>query len=397
MVPLAVAIGANLHPAPAVVTDPVASLTRDVASGAVKLAYSRENGYLSSVLQVLKIDPSSQTLVFSKTSLQSRYITRKNPRAIYFNDHTYVGYIPGAPLIEIMSVHPTEGARFYSLPNLQTEPNKPVPTPKIQPETTQCTRCHGGGMGRVAALFTQSVFASPNGYPRIESAVYDNNPDLPLNMRWGGWYVSGTHGNLRHLGNEPAEGTDTQFSVNTSKGANVTDLRRYFDVRKHLSPASDIAALMVLERQMDVQNELSLASNAFRRMDPSDQADVQETADRLVRSLLASDEVKLTAPIVGTTDFAKRYGDSAPKDPLGRSLSQLDLKRRVLRYGCSPLIYSASFAALPDFGRRAVLRRLFEVLDAPSAPSRFAHLSAGDRRATSEILRATLPEYAAIR
>ena len=61
--------------------------------GTVKLRRTPQHGYLESVLQALNINPDSQTLVFSKTSLQIDAISAATPRAIYFNDDTYVGWV----------------------------------------------------------------------------------------------------------------------------------------------------------------------------------------------------------------------------------------------------------------------------------------------------------------
>src|SRR4051812_45756132 len=46
--------------------DPVAKLSARLASGEAKLQYEPKNGYLRSVLKLLDIPVSSQTLVFSK-------------------------------------------------------------------------------------------------------------------------------------------------------------------------------------------------------------------------------------------------------------------------------------------------------------------------------------------
>ena len=60
------------------------------------------------------------------------------------------------------------------------------------------------------------------------------------------------------------------------------------------------------------------------------------------------------------------------------------------------MIYSESFDALPDAAKEYVLRRLWDVLNGKDQSKEFAHLSAADRRAILDILRATkkdLPKY----
>jgi hypothetical protein len=78
----------------------------------IKLDYMTEHGYLRSLLDAQDISKDSQTLVFSKTSLQAQHISRRNPRAIYFNDDTYVGWVRGSSLMEISTNDPKLGAAF---------------------------------------------------------------------------------------------------------------------------------------------------------------------------------------------------------------------------------------------------------------------------------------------
>ncbi len=358
--PLLAAAYASVQAEP---TDPVARLIADKTP----LAYEPRRGYLDDLLKKLKIDPDSQTLVFSKTSLQSDFINPKKPRAIYFNDETYVGWIPGAPLIEIVTVHPTKGTVFYTLSNDKKA--------TFAREPKECGRCHGVIGPR---LFASSSFTAPSGYPWVFSRQHRAVPSTPFQMRWGGWYVTGTHGAQRHMGNELALGDDERQAIDMEKGANVTDLRRYFDVKPYPTPHSDLVALMVMESQMDVQNAIS------RR----------DSADAIVEALLGCDEAPLTAPVKGTAGFAARYAATAPKDRQGRSLSELDLKTRLLKYPCSPLVYSPSFDALPASIKEKVWRQMRDVLSGKDPDGRFEHLSAADRKAVSEILRDTKPEFA---
>src|SRR5262245_53261151 len=52
----------------------VERLREGLRSGQVKLDYDEDHGYLRSLLQALGVPESSQTLVFSKTSLQRHRI-----------------------------------------------------------------------------------------------------------------------------------------------------------------------------------------------------------------------------------------------------------------------------------------------------------------------------------
>lgn len=78
-------------------TGPMAQLIRKIESGTVRLEWHAKWGWLPAFQKALGVDPSSQTLVFSKTSLQREHIHPANPRAIFFSDDIYLGYIPGSP------------------------------------------------------------------------------------------------------------------------------------------------------------------------------------------------------------------------------------------------------------------------------------------------------------
>ena len=112
----------------------------------------------------------------------------------------------------------------------------------------------------------------------------------PLEFRWGGWYVTGTHGQQRHLGNmmvraTPADNIDVIDYIShldETPGANITDLSTRFDTKPYLSPHSDIVALMVLVHQANVHNLITLASLKIKPDSPATL--VQEVAEPLVEA-----------------------------------------------------------------------------------------------------------------
>src|ERR1700678_3652398 len=59
--------------------DPLAKLQQRLDRNEVRLEYEAGHGYLRSVLRALNISPSSQTLVFSKTSFQYPQISPEHP------------------------------------------------------------------------------------------------------------------------------------------------------------------------------------------------------------------------------------------------------------------------------------------------------------------------------
>jgi hypothetical protein len=114
---------------------PIARLQEQINKGEVHLEYDPQLGYLPALFKALGVSPASQMLVFSKTSFQRERINPKNPRALFFNDEIYLGYVMGSPLLEISAVDPKLGGVFYTLEQ------KPADKPRFT-RTDQCLECH---------------------------------------------------------------------------------------------------------------------------------------------------------------------------------------------------------------------------------------------------------------
>src|SRR4029077_11339280 len=106
---------------------------------------------------------------------------------------------------------------------------------------------------------------------------------------------------------------------------------------------------------------------------------VKDETDRLINAMLFVEAASLTQPIAGTTNFATEFSARGPRDSQGRSLHQLDLKTRLLRYPLSYLVYSKSFDALPQAAKNHIYKRFFEVLSGKDTSASFNHLSPADR------------------
>jgi len=161
-----------------------------------RLNLPRENhlAYLKGLLGELEIPVESQMLVFSATSLQSSIITGYNPRAIYFNDDTYIGYVPGGD-IEVLSTDPQLGAIMYIFEPPYGNGN-PDPI-----RATRCMRCHSGAeQGHVPGLSIRSVIPGSNWGSLDAFRVDKTGHDIPVGERLGGWYVTGDKG-ISHKGN----------------------------------------------------------------------------------------------------------------------------------------------------------------------------------------------------
>ncbi|MFN9424932.1 hypothetical protein [Gemmatimonas sp.] len=395
-----------------VTRDPIARLQARLDAGAVTLAHDSVLGYLPALLKALDIPVSSQVLVFSRTSLQTDRIAPWSPRALYFTDDVYVGYVLESPFLEIGSVDPAKGGVFYTLPQ------EPRPRAAFQRETTTCLMCHSSrsATGGVPGFMVLSTAADRHGYPITGVHEGSTSDVTPVAQRFGGYYVTGTGphaGNVYAplLGHEvhdkPAFRARFRLQFERADSNARTSLAGLFDTTAYLHGQSDVVALMVLTHQTVVHNLIMAVHEAAReaimeaaigavRTD-SLQAPVtprlRGAVDNLARALLFVKEARLTAPLRGTTRFAQDFAQRGVRDRAGRSLRDFDLEQRLFKHPASFLVYSEAFDALPRMARRAVYARLADILEGRE-PS---DLSAAERQAVTEILRETKPEFATLR
>jgi hypothetical protein len=386
--------------------NPVSRLIDRIKAGEKKLAYEEHFGYLRSLLQELNVPVSSQVLVFSKTSLQRNRISPETPRSIYFNDDVSVGFCQNGDVLEVTADDPQLGTVFYTVMQHDQDPQ-----PLVR-QTDNCLICHGSSQTKeVPGHVVRSVFTDTSGMPLLAAGTHRIDQTSPLEKRWGGWYVTGTHGGHKHLGNLVIQGRSVPSNLDNSKGQNVTDLSPFIQSKNFLSPHSDIVALMVLEHQADAHNYITRANFLTRQalhyqeslnkelkepagnMWDSTKSRLKSASEPLVEYLLYSGELPLTGKISGTSKFSEEFAARGPRDKQGRSLRDFDLEKRIFKYPCSYLVYSDSFAALPKEAKDHVLKRLHEVLSGQDQSKPFAHLSAADRQAILEILRDTMPDW----
>jgi hypothetical protein len=372
--------------------DPVSELNRKLRQGAVQLRFEKGTGYLRSVLEALHVPVESQMVVFSKTSMQFARIEPGNPRTIFFNDAVAVAWVRGG-FIELASHDPQMGVIFYSLE--QEHGRKP----EFQ-RRDECLRCHISEVSLgVPGMMVRGRFTAADGMPKLIYGGYATDHRSPLEERWGGWYVTGDAGKARHMGNAMLTGDEPESMV-TDQTLHVKSLAGKFDTAAYLSPYSDIAALMVFDHQMYMTNLLirvgweTRAALYDKRRDLA--VRLREGARELVDYLLFVEEAPLAGRIQGTSGFAEQFVRQGPRDSRGRSLRELDLEKRLLRYPCSYMIYTEAFDSLPAEARAAIYQRMWQILSGAERGGKYARLSLPDRQAVVEILRETkkgLPEY----
>jgi hypothetical protein len=378
-------------------TDPASVLNSKLQSGEARLQFDGPAGYLRSLLDAFHVPIESQIAVFSRNSLQASRIEPRNPRTIFFNDSVAVGWVYGG-FIEVASHDPRKGVVFYSLMQAET------PRPVLQ-RRSDCQRCHlaDSSLG-VPGMMVRSMFTAPDGRPQLifGGSLVDHR--TPFDERWGGYYVTGATGAVRHRGNAMVTNDGDPRTMVTPATLKLLSLESKFDTANYLSPYSDVAALMVFDHQMYMQNlitrvgwEIRAAQYEAEQKQPVDIAPLlRQAAEEFVDYLLFVDEAPLPHPMANSSAFAANFAAEGIRDRKGRSLRDLDLQHRLLRYPCSYMIYSEAFDGLPDEAKAAIYQRMWQVLSGAVEEKKYERLSRADRRAIVEILRDTrkgLPDY----
>ena len=380
------------------VDDAVAKLNRRLAAGEVELAFEGRGGYLGSVLDALDVPVESQVAVFSPTSNQDDLITSDNPRAIFFNDSVAVGWVRDAELLEVAAQDPRQGVIFYAIP--QETGGEPRFT-----RNDRCLACHLSwdtlGVPGLQVLSMAPLPADPNAY--ATGFVTDHRSRLV--DRWGGWYVTGTHGGTAHMGNvEVLDVPDPNATFGVVPDV-LDSLAERIDLDGYPSPYSDVVALLVLDHQTHMTNLITRMGWEARRIvfrdegrstdDPRFAEVIREAAVELVDYLLFVDEAPLPEGVAGASGFREWFSARGPHDERGRSLREISLDGRLFRYPCSYMIYTEAFDALPELAKEAVYARMWEVLSGAVTESPYDRLALADRQAIVEILRATKPDLPA--
>jgi hypothetical protein len=369
--------------------NPVARLQERLDREEARLEFREDEGYLIALLKALDVPLSSQMLVFAKNSVNARLISPENPRALYFNDEVYVGWVPGAPALEISAIDPAKGAVFYTLKQ------QAGTAPRLVREES-CLLCHASTNAlSVPGHLLRSFLTDPEGNP--ERGISRVSHDTPFSNRWGGWYVTGDLGDTPHQGNLATAVDRREYERNPAGPGRHASLDSQLKGKKYPVLQSDVVAILVHDHQIHFHNLVTRINYEERlqrwtRMVPvSDQAvppeTVTATEEQLVRYLLFVDAPPLESPILGSSQFETEFSSKGTRDSKGRSLRKFDLETRLFKYRCSYLIESRAFAALPEAARLRIYRRMEEVLQAESPEAPYDRIPRAERHTVVEILK----------
>ena len=340
----------------------------EVSQLKTRLSFEPRHGYLLSVLKAFNIPLSSQTLVFSKTSFQAPLIFPSAPRAIYFNDDTYIGWVKGADYLEISTADPALGAVFYVLEQ------EPTPRPRFI-RHDDCLQCHHSSRtAGVPGHIVRSVYTQPSGQIHTNTSSYITDHRSPMAERWGGWFVSGK-ADFKHLGNQLFPELEVSNTIKS------------FDSPAWPTDTSDIVAHLVLAHQatghnylarlnyetraalqlQKIMNEMDRKPDVEASWSESTQRRIHSAIEATVRYLTFADEAPLPGPISGDSTFTNDFQKKHP-------LKKLNLKTRLFEYPLSYLIESRALSALDPVIRQKLDARLGQVLLEEAGKNSFSQL-----------------------
>ncbi|MFK5923302.1 MAG: hypothetical protein QM496_14080 [Verrucomicrobiota bacterium] len=368
--------------------DPFSKLIPAFESGKIKLDTQNQLAFVTSLLKALDIPASSQMLVFSTTSLQLSKISPRNPRALYFNEDLYLGYIPGGK-IEIISIDPQLGGIFYifEIPRGQGTP---------QPQRAKrCMNCHADTDTRhVPGLVIKSVIPGPNGGSLNSFRREQSGHQIPLEDRFGGWHLTGADPIKKHWGNLIG-----QLSPAGLKKQIILP-GQLFDFNNYPLDRSDLLPQLLHEHQVGFINRVVEAGYKYRAYQSSDQAgfttshtkEIEQITHDLARYLLFADEAQLPRGIQGDARFKKDFRTKRKTLASGESLKDLDLDRHLFKYRCSYMIYSNAFQGLPKKFKQQIYQKLGKALSTENPDPNYSYLPSAEKRIIKKLLQTTLPK-----
>ncbi len=348
---------------------------------------SSEKAYLLDVLKALRISPHTQMLVFSTTSLQLSLITPSNPRAIYFNEDIYLGYVPGGK-VEIVSLDPDLGGIFYIFDFPRT-----AAAPRVE-RSTRCMNCHSAADTQfVPGVLIKSVVPGPSGGSLESFRQEQTGHGIPLNERFGGWYLTGQGSLTNHWGNLIGRSSPqglTRIPVEPGK---------QFAFARYPVAKSDLLAHLLLEHQAGFVNRAIEATYRTRnhlatgagKLSAAHATDLDRVARSLTRYILFADEVALPAGgVAGDADLKADFAKDRRATSTGTSLRDFDLRTRIFKHRCSYMIYGAAFQGLPSEMKARVFQRMSQALNTTQPDAEYAYLPAVEKTAVRQILKETL-------
>ena len=312
--------------------DPFSKIIKKIENGSITLNYDSNYNYLNSLLRELNITPESQLLVYSNTSLQLSRISPRNPRAIYFSDDIYLGYVPGGGSIDAFRR-------------------------KLSGHEVPFDQRFGGWHITGNHPFENS-WANHTGM--IENGTTIKIPNPPgMQFNWGK-YLTKHSDIIPHLILEHQVGFTNRCLSVTYRFRELSKLKNKPTYEQKVEQFVEKEAKSLLSYIL-FQNEAFIPKNTIN-------------------------------PNTKFADFFVRKGITSLK---GYSLNTLNLKNRLFNLRCSYMIFSNSFNGLPLVFKSHLLKKLNFILscNTDQLPPKFSYMEENERIKIKAILSESLDGF----
>lgn len=369
-------------------TDPFTVWLNKVQRGETTAPSGDELAVVRAYLKIFNVPVSSQMIVYSATSRQ-RIISPGRPRALYFNEDLYIGFVPGGR-IEVASIDPAAGPvfRIFDFPRGERA--------SIQPDRSdRCMQCHAGhDNNQLPKLVIDSVIVNDEGGSLETWRTAKFGHDVPLPERFGGWHLTGGHHMATHHGNTLGNLSGGKLTVMPNPPGKLFDLARY------PLPTSDILPQLLHDHQAGFHNLLTEAVYRQRELlaagkgtlTPADETELNRLAGEIADYVLFQTEARLPAAgVTGDPAYVTDFRANRRAIAGDHSLKDFELKTRLFRYRCSYMLYSQHWTEL-DPGIKTRCWSRLKVLLHETGPGHAAWLPATERTAIRRILAGTLTD-----
>ena len=369
-------------------TDPFTRWLEKVQRGEAASPTGDELAVVRAYLKIFDVPVTSQMLVYSATSRQ-RIISPHRPRALYFNEDLYIGFVPGGR-IEVASVDPAAGPvfRIFDFPRGERA--------MILPDRSdRCMQCHAGhDNNELPKLIMDSVIVNREGGSLETWRTAKFGHEVPLSQRFGGWHLTGGHHLTNHHGNTLGELSGGKLTVMANPPGKL------FDPANYPLPTSDILPQLLHDHQAGFHNLLTEAAYRQRELlaagkgtlKAADEKELDGLAGDIADYILFKTEAKLPpAGITGDPDYITGFLANRRTTTGGHSLKDLDLQTRLFRYRCSYMLYSQHWTEL-DPGIKARCWSRLKTLLHDRDPGHAVWLPANERADIRRVLASTLTD-----
>ena len=201
--------------------------------------------------------------------------------------------------------------------------------------------CHAPrGLDETPGLAMESVIPGRTGGGEMAFRRGQSGHSVPLELRLGGWIVTGAPGSLRHRGNVIVEREAESVRERPVAPGELFDLKRY------PVATSDILPHLLLEHQVGFVNRAVQAAYRVRFLERRNAGHLEAVAPEidalargLVRYLLFADEVPLpSGGIEGDARYKSDFRAVRRMSRDGDSLRDFDLRTRLFAHRCSYMI-----------------------------------------------------------